>query len=296
MKREGSSYGIFLMIMSVIAFGIMASLVRSMSHVSTYITVFVRFAIGVGIIGILAMMRKIDLKFVRSPLLLLRGITGTASVALFYLAIVKIGMGKASVYSYSYPLFASLLSAIVLKEKVHATKWVMMFLAFIGIVLVSFQFSDSGKSWNFGWFDFLAMLSAITNAISILIVKKLHGTDNSYAIFFAQSIVGFWLFLIPANLPELTGPITSSYVLILIGIASACAQLLNTEGYRHVSIATGSPFHMLIPILNVIIGVVIFNEIFTIQEIIGSSLVVVACIGILRIKGQSEMQIKKIIH
>lgn len=278
------------MILSVLAFGIMASLVRSMSHVSTYITVFVRFAIGVGIVGILAMLRKIDLKFVRSPLLLLRGITGTASVALFYLAIVKIGMGKASVYSYSYPLFASLLSVIVLKEKIQTTKWLMMLLAFIGIAMVSFQFTESGKSWNFGWFDFLAMLSAITNAISIIIVKKLHGTDNSYAIFFAQSIVGFWLFLIPANLPELTGPVTSSYVLIFIGLASACAQLLNTEGYRHVSVATGSPFHMLIPIVNVIVGVFVFNEVFSLQEIIGSSLVVVACLGILKQNSSSALK------
>ncbi|MPQ47652.1 EamA family transporter [Marinifilum sp. N1E240] len=290
MKREGSSYGIFLMILSVLAFGIMASLVRSMSHVSTYITVFVRFAIGVGIVGILAMLRKIDLKFVRSPLLLLRGITGTASVALFYLAIVKIGMGKASVYSYSYPLFASLLSVIILKEKIQTTKWLMILLAFIGIAMVSFQFTESGKSWNFGWFDFLAMLSAITNAISIIIVKKLHGTDNSYAIFFAQSIVGFWLFLIPANLPELTGPVTSSYVLIFIGLASACAQLLNTEGYRHVSVATGSPFHMLIPIVNVIVGVFVFNEVFSLQEIIGSSLVVIACLGILKQNSSSALK------
>lgn len=289
MKREGTAYGIFLMILSVIAFGVMATLVRSMSHVSTYITVFVRFAIGVGIIGMLAMMRQIDLKFVRSPLLLLRGITGTASVALFYLAIVKIGMGKASVYSYSYPLFASLLSAIVLKEKVQTSKWLMMFIALIGIVLVSFRFSGGGN-WTFGWFDFLAMLSAITNAVSILIVKKLHGTDNSYAIFFAQSIVGFWLFLVPANLPELTGPVTSSYVLIFIGIASAFAQLLNTEGYRHVSIATGSPFHMLIPIVNVIIGVLVFKEVFSTQEMIGSALVVLACLGILLINGLSVSQ------
>jgi drug/metabolite transporter (DMT)-like permease len=293
MKKEGSTYGIFLMILSVIAFGIMASLVRSMSHVSTYITVFVRFAIGVGIVGILAMMRKIDLKFVRSPLLLLRGITGTVSVALFYLAIVKIGMGKASVYSYSYPLFASLLSAIVLKEKIQTTKWLMMLLALIGIVLVSFQFTEAGN-WSFGWFDFLAMLSAVTNAISILIVKKLHGTDNSYAIFFAQSIVGFWLFLVPANLPELTGSVTSSYVLILIGLASACAQLLNTEGYRHVSIATGSPFHMLIPIVNVIIGVFVFNEVFSTQEIIGSSFVVMACLGILRLNSRMQTQVKHV--
>ncbi|TAJ11631.1 DMT family transporter [Marinilabiliaceae bacterium JC017] len=288
MKKEGPVYGIFLMVVSVVAFGIMAALVRSMSHVSTSVIVFMRFAVGVGMLSILALFRKVELKFVRSPLLFLRGLTGTASVVLFYVAIVNIGMGKASVYSYSYPLFASLLSALVLKERIQPGKWLFMLLAFVGIIMVSMRFGSGDEGWSFGLYDFLAVLSAITNAVSILIVKKLHGTDNSYAIFFAQSIVGFWLFIIPANVPELTGPVSSSYVLILIGVFSAFAQLLNTEGYRHVSIATGSPFHMLIPVVNVIIGVFVFNEVFTVVEIIGSSLVVMACLGILMVNAYAS--------
>ncbi len=281
MKKEGTAYGILLMVLSVVAFSIMASLVKSMSHVSTFVTVFVRFSVGIGILGILALFRKIDLNFVRSPLLFLRGITGAVSVALFYLAIVKIGMGKGSVYSYSYPVFASLLSAIVLKERIKNANWLLILSAFVGIVLVSLKSGSSNGGWVFGFYDILAICSAFTNAISILIVKKLHGTDTSYAIFFAQSIVGFWVFLIPSNLPELTGPVSGSYVLIIIGIVSAAAQLLNTEGYRHVSIATGSPFHMLIPIVNVLIGVFIFKESFSMIEIIGSSLVVLSCLGIM---------------
>nr|WP_319398613.1 DMT family transporter [uncultured Carboxylicivirga sp.] len=281
MKKEGASYGIFLMLLSVIAFAIMATLVKSMTHVNTVITVFVRFSVGVGILSILALFRKIDLKFVRSPLLLLRGISGAVSVTLFYLAIVKIGMGKGSVYSYSYPVFATLLSAIVLKEKVSPVKWILILSAFVGIVLVSLKFSGTNEGWSLGFYDVLAMCSAITNAISILIVKKLHGTDSSYAIFFAQSIVGFWIFLIPANMPEITGPVTGSYILVLIGVFSAMAQLLNTEGYRHVSIATGSPFHMLIPVVNVLIGVLVFNETFSALEIIGASLAVLSCLGIM---------------
>lgn len=281
MKKEGTSYGIFLMLLSVIAFAIMATLVKSMSHVSTFVTVFVRFSVGVGILGILALFRKIDLRFVRSPLLLLRGISGAISVALFYFAIVKIGMGKGSVYSYSYPVFATLLSAIVLKEKVSTAKWILILSAFAGIVLVSLKFSEGDSGWSFGFYDILAICSAFTNAISILIVKKLHGTDSSYAIFFAQSIVGFWIFLIPANIPELTGPVSGSYVLIIIGVFSAMAQLLNTEGYRHVSIATGSPFHMLIPIVNVLIGVLVFNEAFSTLEMAGASLAVLSCLGIM---------------
>ena len=281
MKKEGTLYGIVLMLLSVVAFAIMATLVKSMSHVSTFVTVFVRFSVGVGILGILALFKKINLKFVRSPLLLLRGISGAVSVTLFYFAIVKIGMGKGSVYSYSYPVFATLLSAIVLKEKVSVAKWILILSAFVGIVLVSLKFSGSDEGWSLGFYDVLAMCSAITNAISILIVKKLHGTDNSYAIFFAQSIVGFWIFLIPANMPQITGPVTGSYVLVVIGVFSAMAQLLNTEGYRHVSISTGSPFHMLIPVVNVIIGVLVFNEAFSTLEIIGASLAVLSCLGIM---------------
>ncbi len=287
MKRTGTAYGITLMILSVVAFAIMATLVKSMAHVSTYVTVFMRFSVGVGMLSILALMRKIDLSFVRSPLLLLRGITGTASVALFYLAIVKIGMGKGSVYSYSYPVFASLLSAIVLKERISSAKWLLILSAFVGIVLVSLR-AGGDDGWTFSIWDLLAMLSAFTNAISILIVKKLHGTDSSYAIFFAQSIVGFWIFIIPANLPQLTGPVSGSYILILIGIASAFAQLLNTEGYRHVSIATGSPFHMLIPVVNVAIGVLVFGEVFSSLEIIGSGLVVVSCLSIMLLNARQK--------
>ncbi len=188
MKKEGQAYGISLMLLSVVAFAIMATLVKSMAHVSTFVTVFVRFSVGVGILGILALFKKINLKFVRSPLLLLRGISGAVSVALFYFAIVKIGMGKGSVYSYSYPVFASLLSSIVLKEKINKAKWLLILSAFVGIILISLKFTDNGSGWSFGFYDVLAMCSAITNAISILLVKKLHGTDNSYAIFLRKAL------------------------------------------------------------------------------------------------------------
>ncbi len=282
MKREGASYGIALMILSVVAFAVMATLVKIMAYVSPYVTVFVRFSVGIGILGILALLKKIKLNFVCSPLLLLRGISGAISVTLFYFAIVKIGMGKGSVYSYSYPVFASLLSALVLKEKISGTKWLLILSAFTGIVLVAFNVSSSG-GFDFNIGDVLAICSAFTNAISILLVKKLHDTDDSYAIFFAQSIIGFWIFIIPANTPELTGNVSASYILILIGIFSAMAQLLNTEGYRHVSIATGSPFHMLIPVVNVIIGVVLFQEKLSTMEIVGAGIVVLSCLGIMRL-------------
>ncbi|GAB1400678.1 hypothetical protein MASR1M66_21330 [Aminivibrio sp.] len=37
------------------------------------------------------------------------------------------------------------------------------------------------------------------SGLAIVIVRKLRATESSYAIFFSQCVVGFWLMLIPAN-------------------------------------------------------------------------------------------------
>lgn len=279
-QLQGIRYGILLMLLSVFAFSLMATLVKMVQHISPYVTVFVRFAVGVGMLGILAMMRVIKLQFFRSPLLLLRGLSGSLSVALFYIAIVHVGMGKSSVYSYAYPVFASLISHRFLGERISRAQWALIAMAFSGILLLAWNHIRAG---GFNWFELLAILSAITNAISIVIVRKLHETDDSYAIFFAQSIVGFWIFILPANMPVITGEIGGSWLLLLVGLSGMAAQLLNTEGFRHIPVAKGSPFHMLIPVLNVGIGVVFFGEILQPLEVLGSAVVVLSCVGLMAV-------------
>jgi drug/metabolite transporter (DMT)-like permease len=266
--------------MSVFAFTLMAVSVKLVQHISPFTTVFVRFAVGVGMLGILAMMKVIKLNFVRSPLLLLRGLSGSISVALFYIAIVHVGMGKSSVYSYAYPVFASLLSHHFLKERISIAQWTLIFSAFVGIILLAV---DRIVSEGFSWFELLAILSAVTNAISIVIVRKLHETDDSYAIFFAQSIVGFWIFILPANIPEISGTMGGSWLLLVVGLSGMAAQLLNTEGYRHIPVSKGSPFHMLIPVLNVAAGILFFGETLSLTEGIGALVVVASCVGLMAV-------------
>ena len=279
-QQKGIRYGILLMLISVFAFSLMATLVKMVQHISPYITVFVRFAVGVGMLGILAMLRVIRLEFFRSPLLLLRGLSGSLSVALFYIAIVHVGMGKSSVYSYAYPVFASLISHRFLGERISRAQWILILTAFSGILLLAF---DHIRSGSFNWYELLAILSAVTNAISIVLVRKLHETDDSYAIFFAQSIVGFWIFILPANMPVLSGDMGGSWLLLLVGLSGMAAQLLNTEGYRHIPVAKGSPFHMLIPVINVAIGVIFFGEILLPFEVAGSIVVVLSCVGLMAV-------------
>jgi drug/metabolite transporter (DMT)-like permease len=68
-------------------------------------------------------------------------------------------------------------------------------------------------------------------------------------------------------------------ILIAIGLIAAFGQLIMTEGYKHIVVSKGSVLHMLIPVINMGIGYYIFRESFTIRELIGSVMVILACAG-----------------
>lgn len=278
----GKYKGILLLVSSIIFFSLMASLVRLVPAIDSRYTVFYRFVINVAIMGILALFKVFPLNFVRSPMLLLRGLTGGIATYLFYLSIVKLGVGKGTVISYSYPVFAAVFSAILLKEKISLLKWAVILVAFAGILLLSF--SNIKSLDELGLFELLALLGAVLAALSVVLVKQLHATDSTYAIFFAQAIVGFWLFVGPAS----TLPIDISWgqfsVLLGIGVTAAAAQLIMTAAYKEVSVSTGATFYMTVPVLNIVIGWIFFGEVLGLFEIIGAAIVIASCIIIARIK------------
>ncbi len=277
--NKASLKGILLIVGSVISFSIMAGFVKSLPHINSSTTVFYRFAIGLGLLGALALFRIIKLQFVNYKFLFFRGLTGGLAVFILYLSIIKLGIGKASLYSYSYPIFSSILSIFILKDKMPFGKWVLIFIAFIGLVLLSMDFHSGIKIFSdFDLYEGLAILGAVFAGLSIVFVKKLHHTDNSYAIFFSQTIVGFWIFLIPSTTVNFNGNFHDGVILMVIGIVAMVGQLLMTEGYKYTSVSTGSSLHLIVPILNSVIGIIFFNEFFTIWEITGGSIIIICCL------------------
>ncbi len=271
--------GILLTLSSVISFALMAVLVRSIPQVSTFQTSFFRFAIGLGIIGILGMFRVIPMRFSDRKYLLLRGLIGGIAVYLFYLAIIKLGIGKGSVYVYSYPVFATLFSMIILKEKVEPIKFIPILTSIAGLVLLSLGNGAQSLS-GFGWYELIAIAGSLTTGLAVVFVKKLHDSDNSYSIFFAQCIIGFWLFLIPSGINQSKGNSSDLVILLLIGLVATIGQLLMTEGYRYVNVATGSLFQSMVPAFNLMSGYLIFGEAFSTTETIGAIIIITSCFAL----------------
>jgi drug/metabolite transporter (DMT)-like permease len=274
-----NSKGVLLTLGSVVFFALMAVLVKAIPHVSSYQTTFFRFAIGLGIIGILSLFGVIHLKFNDRKNLFWRGLVGGAAVYLFYLAILKLGVGKGSVYIYSYPIFATLFSMIILKEKVEPIKFIVIFISFAGLVLLSVG-GGKGSLDRLGFYELIAIAGSVITGLAVVFVKKLHDSDNSYAIFFSQCIVGFWMFIVPSGATQADGNMSELLLLVLVGVVATIGQLFMTEGYKYVNVATGSLLQSMVPVFNLLSGWLIFHEQFSTVEMLGAFVIVGSCFAL----------------
>jgi drug/metabolite transporter (DMT)-like permease len=274
-KKHQYPLGIAMMICSSACFSIMAGLIRYLSHVDSFTIAFFRFAIALALLGTLALTKKIKLTFTSSTLLFLRGFFGGAAVLLFYFSISTIGISKATVIVYSSPIFATIGSALFLGEKVSPKKCLVILSAFIGIYLIATSSTQSFA--RIGRYDLLATMGALSAGVAVVLVKKLRDTESSYSIFFAQCIVGFWLVLLPGNVVTSTIGLSGGLLLLAIGVTASAGQLMMTYSYRYLPVSTGSLIGMLVPVCNIAIGVIGFNEDISRQCIMGIIIVLASC-------------------
>ncbi len=273
-------YGILVMALSSALFSVMTTLIKygKTLGLDPYRMVLYRFAIGLALLGSLAMFRKIKLEFFKSWLLFFRGFLGGIAVALFYVSVYKLGMAKGSTINYSYPIFATIGGAIFLKEKVTLRTWFTVSACVVGIGLIATSgvAAGEGKAASSIWYV-AAVAGAVLAGAAVVMVKKLRDTDSSYAIFYAQCAMGFWLVAIPASVTPTEIGYWGGAVLIMIGLVAAAAQLTMTWAFGHTTVATGSLLGMLAPVFNIPIGMIVFSEEVSGRAVAGIVIVLVSC-------------------
>ena len=282
--------GVVLMLAACVAFSVMAALVKYIAYVDAYKTSLARFIIGIAILGTAALAGKIRLEFNNTKLLLLRGLLGGAGIFITFLIYIKIGISKGTMLVSIYPIFACLFAAIILKEKLKLVTLPAMAGAIAGIYFLSGGGnSGSGLFDRFGPYELLAVFNGVMAGFTVTLIRKLHRTDSSYSIFWAQCIVGFWLVLMPANAGSCQLGWKEAAVLLGIGISATSGQLMMTASYKYLPIRVGSIFGMLEPTLNYFVGVMLFAEQFSKDSLLGATLIVGSCVIVLA-KGKENLK------
>lgn len=289
MKHDSKMRGVILMVLSSVAFCAMSAMIKIIPDIDSYKTTLFRFMIGMAVMGTAAQFGRIQLRFVNSPLLLLRGVCHGAGVFLFFLSISKIGLAKGTIISNSSPIFATVLSVIFLRDKIAWWQWLALTVAVFGLYLLFLaKGAGTGYSLTLGVYELLALGGALLSGLSAVVIKRLHATDSTYSIFFSQCVIGLWLMIVPANVVPCAIGYFGGAILLGVGILASIGQLLMTQGYRYTSVSVGSLLGLLLPVFNLFVGLVFFHEHLSELGLIGSALVLGACLIVMTINGKLE--------
>ena len=278
--------GMLAMAASTLMFTAMSLLIPIAGSAGSYLLVSARFVTGAVVIIVMGLFGLIRLRPVNVPWLLVRGAFGSVSVFLFYYGILKLGLGMGTVLGNTYPVFAALLASIILREKLRPDVLAAVLVSFIGICLIVypegimglFGAGGAGATPTAGVDGILALLGGVLASVAIVAIKKLHETDTSPVIYLAQCILGILVFGYPTAVGSWDFPPVIWLVLIAIGGFATIAQLIMTYAYKHVPTTEGSLLHFLMPVLNVILGAVLFGETMHPLALVGSGVVLAGCV------------------
>jgi len=173
--------------------------------------------------------------------------------------------------------FGILASAILLGENISTKKWILIFSAFIGIIIIFF---DPKLTNNFLGL-FFASLMALSFALAQVYSRKLRNLDISLTNAFT-GLFGFTILLIVSYFIEgetvlnirsinLNSWLLISYQAIVVSLG---AHLLMFYLYKFYTVGQIFPSYSLFPIFGIILTFLIFGEVPTILFLVGGLIVI----------------------
>lgn len=205
-------------------------------------------------------------------LVVARGLIGGVAIILFYITITELGAARATVLNLTYPMFATVIAAFWLGEKVPvATRWwLVAALAGLMVFLGIGSLAETPSAY-----DLLALLGALAAGWVVVIIRKLRHDEHPATIYGSLAVCTLLMGLPSVGkLPAL--PPSGWGLLALAGFIVTFGQLMMTSAYQRLPIARGASLQMSLPVLTAVGAFAFFGESFETHELIGAVLTLFA--------------------
>ena len=199
----------------------------------------------------------------------LRAISQTTSQTLLLIAFSMMPLASATAINFSSPLFATLASAIFLKEAVGPARAFALVAGFVGVLIVTNPGADTFQIGALFALSNAVLFGTVTAGVRGMTTTESAGTLTMYqlsllSLAFAVSMP--FSFVKPTAIDTLW--------LLLNGAANGIAQYWWTRAIHMAPTAAVVPFNYLSLVWAVILGFAIWGDVPTIGLVIGSSIVV----------------------
>jgi drug/metabolite transporter (DMT)-like permease len=205
-----------------------------------------------------------------------RGLSQFGSMSCMFIAFRTLSLGAATAISFSAPLFTTLLSIVVLKEKVGIHRWSALLLGFVGVLVVT---HPGAGTLSIG--AFFALANAVLISSVAVAIRRMSATESTETLtIYQMSVITLCtIFLLPFGF---TAPAwLDALGLAAAGVGNGIAQFWWT---RSLSLAPPSavvPLNYLSLVWATILGFAVWGDVPTPSLLVGSAIVVASGLYIL---------------
>ncbi|MFN2303069.1 MAG: DMT family transporter, partial [Anaerolineales bacterium] len=187
---------------------------------------------------------------------------------------------------FSGPLLITILSVVILGEKVASSRWLAIVVGFAGVLLVV---RPGSASFNLG--SIFILISVLFYAITVIITRKLQTTDSSATMAYFSSLVYLVAALILVPLTSMAGQNAGAHpsiaflfrawsmpnvldlaIMAGLGLIWAGWMYFLSRAYSLSEASVAAPFEYVSLLISVFWGFVLWGEVPTLTTISGAAL------------------------
>jgi drug/metabolite transporter (DMT)-like permease len=238
---------------------------------------FLRYMIGIGFaIAIASQAGGVRTLKTKRPFgHLLRSALNLATMLTFYYALARLPLADAIAIGYAGPLFMTVLSVPLLKERVGPRRWVAVLLGFAGVVVI---LRPSHAGFDTG--SLLALSSAFLYALTLITSRQLSATESSHTMLFYYS--ASVLVAMGATMPWrwVTPRWEDVWIIVLVGISGSVGQYALTQAFRYGEVSLLAPMDYATLLWATIFGFLVWNELPDLAVVVGAAIIIASTLYI----------------
>ena len=231
-----------------------------------------------------------------------RGFFLFLSYTTHFMGLAALPLADVESIRYSGPLMITLLSVVILGEKVGPRRWLALIVGFVGVLFVV---SPGSATFNMG--SIFILISVLFYALNVMLTRKLQTTDSSATMAYYSSLVYLVAAFVLVPLPAIVGEIPDAHPSIAfllrawtmptfmdwiimsgLGLVWAGGMYFIARAYSTAQASVVAPFEYASLPINIMWGLIIWQEIPTLMTLAGAFLTLFSGMYILYREGRER--------
>lgn len=273
------------MVLSTVAFTAMNGLLKFLTDYSGAQLVFFRSAGSLFFTFGFLLSRGIPILGTHRKLLITRGVFGSTSMLLFFIAVHYMPIGSAVALRYIAPIFAAVFAILLLKEKVRPIQWSFFVLSFLGVLVLK-GFDGGIPPLGLA----LVLLASVFSGLVYIVIRKIGTREHPVVIvnYFMciATLVGGLLSIFYWKTPN-----SADLVLLLsLGVFGYFGQLFMTKAFQMGETSVIAPIKYVEVVFSILVGVGFLGETYSLWSIVGMAMIICGLLLNLWYKQRTDQQ------